>query len=76
MSKQVLKISDFSGGLNSYSDGKDIQDNEFPQLWNVTSSQHVILKMGGSLVQHIYGLPHDSSNYQEGYGLFATSNAV
>ena len=73
MAKQSLEIKDFSGGLNCSADARDIQDNEFPQLWNVTSSQQGILKMGGSLVQHIYGLPHNSSNYQEGYGLFATS---
>lgn len=72
MPKQSLEIKDFSGGLNCYSDARDIQDTEFAQFWNVTSSQKGILKVGGSLVEHIYGLPHSNTNFQVGYGLFAT----
>jgi len=72
MPKQSLEIKDFSGGLNCYSDARDIQDTEFAQFWNVTSSQKGILKVGGSLVQHIYGLPHSNTNFQVGYGLFST----
>jgi len=53
MPKQSLEIKDFSGGLNCYSDARDIQDTEFTQFWNVTSSQKGILKIGGSLVEHI-----------------------
>ena len=73
MAKQSLEIKDFSGGLNCYSDARDIQDTEFSQFWNVTSSQKGILKIGGSLVEHIYGLPHSNTNFQAGYGLFAIS---
>ena len=73
MAKQVLEIKDFSGGLNCSSDARDIQFNEFSQLWNISPSQTGILKIGGSLVQYIDNIPHNSANYQEGYGLFATS---
>ena len=73
MAKQTYEIKDFSGGLNCYSDARDIQDTEFSQFWNVTSSQAGILKVGGSLVEHLYGLPHTNANFQVGYGLFATS---
>ena len=73
MPKQSLEIKDFSGGLNAYSDARDIKDDQFAQLWNFSSSQAGILKIGGSLVQHIFGLPHNNSNFQSGYGLFATS---
>ena len=73
MAKQVLEIKDFSGGLNCSSDARDIQFNQFSQLWNVSPSQAGILKIGGCLVQYIDNLPHNSSNYQEGYGLFAVS---
>ena len=73
MAKQTYEIKDFSGGLNCYSDARDIQDTEFSQFWNVTSSQAGILKVGGSLVEHIYGLPHTNTNFEVGYGLFATS---
>ena len=73
MPKQSLEIKDFSGGLNAYADARDIKDDQFSQLWNFSSSQAGILKIGGSLVQHIFGLPHNNSNFQSGYGLFATS---
>ncbi len=73
MPKKSLEIKDFSGGLNAYSDARDIKDDEFAQLWNFSSSQAGILKIGGSMVQHIFGLPHNNANFQSGYGLFATS---
>ena len=72
MAKKVLEIKDFSRGLNCFSDARDIEPNQFAQLWNVNSSQVGILKQGGSLVQSLYGLPHDNANIQVGYGLFAT----
>ena len=32
MPKQVLQVTKFSGGLNSYADARDIEDNQFAQL--------------------------------------------
>ena len=73
MAKQVLEIKDFSGGLNCSVDARDIEINEFAQIYNISSAQEGILKCGGGLVQNIFGLPHNNVNFQEGYGLFATS---
>ena len=73
MAKKLLELKDFSGGLNCALDSRDIQVNEFAQVYNVSCSQEGILKYGGGLIQHIYNLPHDNVNFQEGYGLFATS---
>ena len=72
MPKKVLEIKDFTGGLNCFSDARDIKDSEFAQLWNANTSQTGLIKFGGSLVQNIIGLIHSNTNFQEGYGLFAT----
>ena len=72
MPKKVLEIKDFTGGLNCFSDARDIKDSEFAQLWNANTSQTGLMKFGGSLVQNIIGLIHSNTNFQEGYGLFAT----
>jgi hypothetical protein len=72
MPKRTLEIKDFSGGINVYSDSRDINDNEFAQAWNANLSQTGIIKTGGSLVSSLSGLPHSNTNFQTGYGLFAT----
>ena len=73
MAKKVLEIKNFTGGLNCSLDSRDIELNEFAQAYNISSSQEGILKHGGGLVQNIFNLPHNNVNFQEGYGLFATS---
>ena len=73
MAKQVLEIKDFSSGLNAFSDPRDIKVGEFSRLYNASPSQVGIIKFGGALVESVYNLPHDNSNFQIGYGLFATS---
>ena len=72
MPKKVLQIDDFTGGLNCYSDPRDIEPNEFAQNWNVNVSQSGITKLGGSLFESIRNLPHDNTNQQFAFGLFAT----
>ena len=74
MPKQVLEITDFTGGLNCYSDARDIKDKEFSQNWNANVSQSGIIKFGGALFSSIANLPHtNTTNYfQTGYGLFST----
>ena len=72
MAKKTLEIKDFSGGLNCFSDVRDIADNEFAQTWNASTSQKGLIKVGGSLFSSIKGLPHNNANYEPGYGLFAT----
>ena len=74
MAKKSLQIVDFSGGLNCYRDARDIEDNQFAQQWNATAHQTGVIKVGGGLAQSIRGLPHDNSNFQQGYGLFAFSS--
>ena len=73
MAKQVLEIKDFSSGLNAFSDPRDIKVGEFSRLYNASPSQVGIIKFGGALVESVYNLPHDNSNFQIGYGLFSTS---
>ena len=72
MAKKVLEIKDFTGGLNCYSDPRDIEPNAFAQNWNANVSQSGIIKLGGSLFESIRNLPHDNTNQQMGYGLFTT----
>ena len=72
MAKKVLEIKDFTGGLNCYSDPRDIEPNAFAQNWNANVSQSGIIKLGGSLFESIRNLPHDNTNQQMGYGLFTS----
>ena len=53
MSKQALKISDFSGGLNSFSDSKDIQNNEFQALDNAEVDENGIIRVSGGVSRDI-----------------------
>tara|TARA_R110002020_G_scaffold157417_1_gene340168 strand:- start:454 stop:5562 length:5109 start_codon:yes stop_codon:yes gene_type:complete len=73
MAKKALEIKDFTGGLNCYSDPRDIDQNSFAQNWNANVSQSGIIKLGGSLFESIRNLPHDNTNQQMGYGLFTVS---
>ena len=47
MPKQVLEINNFAGGLNAYSDARDIKDTEFVQNWNAVVSKAGIIKVSG-----------------------------
>ena len=53
MPKQVLQVTDFSGGLNAYKDARDIKDNEFIQNWNFMVDKAGIIRMGGQVENHI-----------------------
>ena len=70
MPKQVLEVVDFSGGLNSYSDAKDIKDNQFAQNWNAIVDKAGVIRVAGMAQDHISTDYHDSTNFQKGYGLF------
>ena len=72
MAKQVLEINNFAGGLNAYSDARDIKDTEFVQNWNALVSKAGIIKVAGMCKNYIdteYFQSY-SSNFQQGYGLF------
>ena len=47
--KQVLQIKDFSGGVNSYSDPRDLQENEFQILDNAVVDEQGIIRVSGGL---------------------------
>ena len=47
--KQVLQIKDFSGGVNSYSDPRDLKENEFQILDNAVVDEQGIIRVSGGL---------------------------
>ena len=69
MAKRALTVTRFDGGLNCFSDARDIQDNEFFQSWNAVVDRAGILRMAGEGHSYISGLPHSqeysssSTNY-------------
>ena len=73
MPKQVLQVTDFSAGLNAYSDAKDIEDNQFAQNWNAVVDKAGVIRVAGMAEDHIITEFHDNSNFQKGYGLFQFS---
>jgi hypothetical protein len=70
MPKQLLEVTDFSGGLNCYSDSRDIKDNQFEQNWNAIVDKAGIIRVAGMATKHIKTDLHLSTNMQEGFGLF------
>ena len=75
MPKQVLQLNKFSGGLNSYSTPRDIDDTQFVQNWNAVVSKDGIVRVGGmfSLENGIKTEYHDNANFEPGFGLFQFS---
>ena len=76
MAKRTLTITKFDGGLNCFSDSRDIKDTEFFQNWNAVVDKSGIIRMSGEGHLYIEGLPHaqlHSENMQPGYGLFSFS---
>jgi len=47
--KNVLQIKNFSGGVNSYSDPRDLQENEFQILDNAAVDEQGIIRVSGGL---------------------------
>ena len=70
MAKQVLKITNWVGGLNSATDPRDIQENQFAQNWNVIDDVGGILRKVGGAEDSIINLDHNNAKQQTGYGLF------
>ena len=73
MPKQLLEVTNFSGGLNCYSDARDIEDNQFAQNWNAVVDKAGIIRVSGMGEEYIATDYHDSTNFQRGYGLFQFS---
>ena len=74
MPKQLLEINNFAGGLNSYSDPRDIQDGEFQQNWNAIVDKAGIIRVAGMGEHNILTEYHTNENFQAGYGLFQFSS--
>ena len=79
MPKEVLKIEDFSGGINSYSDPRDIEDNQLVVADNVDVTKLGVLQSGIS-VDSSYEFTDSSTSHNislaspAGTGLFAFSH--
>jgi hypothetical protein len=72
--KQELHITDFSGGLNCYSDARDISDTQFSQCWNASLDKYGVVRFSGA------GLPYVTTSasfvnneFTPGGGLFSYS---
>ena len=73
MAKKLLEVTNFSGGLNSYSDARDIKDNQFVQNWNAIVDKAGIIRVSGMAENYINTESHSNSNFQNGFGLFQFS---
>ena len=77
MPKQLLEINNFAGGLNSYSDPRDIEDSEFQQNWNAIVDKAGVIRVAGMGEHSIATEYHhllSTTNFQPGYGLFQFSS--
>ena len=80
MPKQILKITDFHGGLNNNSDPRDLEDDQLSQAQNIMVDEiGRIRNMGGSS-SHVAGTSDGSSGTEaalttnHGYNLFDFSH--
>ena len=70
MPKQQLNITDFTGGLNCYSDARDIQENQFAQNWNASLDKYGVIRYTGAGTKHIINHPHTNTNFIPGVVCF------
>ena len=79
MAKKVLQINKFSGGVNSYSDPRDLKENEFQILDNAAVDEEGIIRVSGGLEEkdniNIFQTASqvNPSLYDSGEGLFGYS---
>ena len=72
MPKQIYKVDQFHGGLNSSADARDIGDNEFTEATDVMfDSLGRIRTMGGTTT---HDAPTKAVDVEPGYGLFTFSH--
>ena len=73
--KQVLQINKFSGGVNSYSDPRDLEENEFQILDNASVDEEGVIRVSGGLeVKNNIDISSiGDSLYLPGEGLFGYS---
>ena len=77
MPKQIWKIDQFHGGLNSSADPRDIADNELAETEDIMIDQLGRIRLGGEFEETGYA-PHDATPptvaINPGYGLFQFSH--
>jgi len=75
MPKQLYKITQFHGGLNSNSDARDIAENELSEAIDVMVDElGKIRMMGGNTVHGSTSLSPRANQISPGYGLFQFSH--
>ena len=83
MPKQLYKITQFHGGLNSNSDARDIAENELSEATDVMVDELGKIRLMGGTAAHVSGSPEDdqatgwdngSAPIIPGYGLFYFSH--
>ena len=70
MPKKVLQVANFSGGLNAYSDARDIRDESFARNWNAIVDKEGIVRVSGMASDSISTDYHNTLNFKPGFGLF------
>ena len=73
MPKQLWKINQFHGGLNSNADPRDLADNELSFAQDVSVDSHGKIKMLGGVKTHDL-VPANAAYITPGYGLFQFSH--
>ena len=79
MPKQVLKIDQFHGGLNSNSDPRDIAPNELSLATDIMIDELGKIRTMGGIAQHYNytnsaNNPNNAADLEAGYGLFQFSH--
>jgi len=79
MPKQLYKIVQFHGGLNSNSDARDIAENELSEATDVMVDELGKIRMMGGTAQHYNytnsaNNPNNAAGINPGYGLFQFSH--
>jgi len=70
MAKQVLTLNDFSGGLNTVKDPRDIKNNELVTAQNIMVDEQGAVRTVGGMVAHTeLALPVQAATLVGGYGL-------
>ena len=89
MPKKAYKIEDFSGGINQLADPRDIEDNQFEELFNADVSRKGRITIPGNALKGYHstntenvsvspqvttGITNVNNGLTPGYGLFAFSH--
>ena len=72
---KVWKLSEFTGGLNSFTDSRDLEPNEFAEFVDIYSSQWVIIKPIGQAINNFLVTPKNIEGRLLDGGCFATYNS-